>query len=94
MADLLVTGHRRQTKQLILTAIAGFLLGGLLTEVSVRFLPDSATRTFLTTSVAASINPFSIDVVGVALTMSLDLYFNFLTLVGFAIVAAVVRSWL
>ena len=94
MADLLVTGHRRQTKQLILTAIAGFLLGGLLTEVSVRFLPDSATRTFLTTSVAASINPFSIDVVGVALTMSLDLYFNFLTLVGFAIVAAVVRAWL
>ncbi len=58
------------------------------------FLPDSVTRDFLTTSVVASIAPFSIDVVGVALTMGLVLDFNVLTAAGIGIVAFGVRAWI
>ena len=49
------------------------------------FLPDSAGRDFLTTSVVASISPFSIDVIGVAMTLGVGLDFNVLTAVGIAI---------
>ena len=94
MAHSLVGARARHAKQLVWTLVIGFVLGGLLSELSVQFLPESASRTFLTTSVVASISPFSIDVVGVAMTMGLGLDFNVLTLVGIAIVAFVVRSWI
>jgi hypothetical protein len=59
------------------------------------FLPESAARTFLTTSVAASVGPISVDLVAVALTLGpLTLYLNVLTLVGVAMVAFVARSWI
>jgi|AP95_1055475.scaffolds.fasta_scaffold158065_2 hypothetical protein len=58
------------------------------------FLPDSAGRDFLTTSVVASISPFSIDVIGVAMTLGVGLDFNVLTAVGIVIVGLGVRSWI
>jgi hypothetical protein len=92
---MLVDTHRRNFKRFASTLVLGLLLGGLLTKLSELFLPDSAARDFLTTSVAASVGPLSIDLVAVALTLGpLTLSLNVLTLVGIAIVAFVVRSWI
>jgi len=72
----------------------GLFLGGLLTLLSEKFLPDSATRDFLTTSVAAEVGPLHLDVVAVALTFGpLVLSVNVLSLVGVAFVALVARSF-
>ncbi len=73
----------------------GLFLGGLFTKLSETFLPDSAARDFLTTSVAASLGPFSVDLVAVALTVGpLVVTLNVLTLVGIGIIAFVARSWI
>jgi hypothetical protein len=75
--------------------VLGLFLGGLFTKLSEMFLPDSAARDFLTTSVAASVGPFSIDLVAVAFTIGpLVFTLNVLTLVGIAIVTFIVRSWI
>ena len=58
-------------------------------------MPVSAARDFLTTSVSASVGPFSIDLVAVAFTIGpLVVTLNVLTLVGVGIVAFVARSWI
>jgi len=77
------------------TLVLGLFLGGLLSTLAELFLPESAARDFLTTSVAASIGPFSIDLVAVGFTIGpLSITLNVLTLVGIGIVALVARSWL
>ena len=87
--------RRRSTSRFIWTLVLGIFLGGLFTKLSEMFLPDSAARDFLTTSVAASLGPFSIDLVAVAFTIGpLVFTLNVLTLVGVAIVAFIVRSWI
>jgi hypothetical protein len=87
--------HRRNVKRLLWTLALGLLLGGLLTQLSVVFLPESPARDFLTLSVEASIGPLSIDLLVIAFTIGpLILSLNVLTLVGIAIVAFVVRSWI
>lgn len=80
---------------MVWTLVLGLFLGGLFTHLSEMFLPESAARTFLTTSVAASLGPFSIDLVAVAFTIGpLVLGLNVLTLVGIFLVALVARSWI
>ena len=75
--------------------LLGRLLGGLLTQLSVVFLPESPAKTFLTSSVAASVGPLAIDLLVIAFTVGpLILSLNVLTLVGIFIVAFVVRSWI
>lgn len=87
--------RRRSLSRLAWTLVLGLFLGGLFTKLSEMFLPESAARTFLTTSVAASVGPISVDLVAVALTLGpLTLYLNVLTLVGVAMVAFVARSWI
>ncbi len=87
--------RRRSVHRFVWTLVLGLLLGGLLTKSSDLFLPESAARSFLTTSVEASVGPFSIDLVAVGLTVGpLMLSLNVLTLVGITIVAFVVRSWI
>jgi hypothetical protein len=87
--------HRRNVKRLLWTLALGLLLGGLLTQLSVVFLPESPAKDFLTLSVEASIGPLSIDLLVIAFTIGpLILSLNVLTLVGIAIVAFVVRSWI
>ena len=77
------------------TQALGLLLGGLLTQLSVSFLPESPAKTFLTSSVAASVGPLAIDLLVIAFTVGpLILSLNVLTLVGIFIVAFVVRSWI
>ena len=87
--------HRRNIKRLLWTLALGLLLGGLLTQLSVVFLPESPAKDFLTMSVAASVGPLAIDLLVIAFTIGpLILSLNVLTLVGIAIVAFVVRSWI
>ena len=92
---MLVDTRRRGIVRLMWTLVVGLFLGGLLTKLSEMFLPDSVAREFVTTSVAAAIGPFSIDLVAVALTVGpLTLTLNVLSLVGIGIVALIARSWI
>lgn len=87
--------NRRSARRFVWTLVLGLFLGGLFSMLAELFLPQSAARDFLTTSVAASIGPFSVDLVAVAFTIGpLTLTMNVLTLVGIAIVALIVRSWI
>jgi hypothetical protein len=90
---VLVDTRRRTLVRLTWTLVLGLFLGGLLTKLSVMFLPDSAARDFLTTSVDASLGPLSVDLVAVAFTIGpLTVLLNVLTLVGISIVALIARS--
>ena len=92
---MLVDTRRRSATRLVWTLVLGFFLGGLLTKLSEMFLPESAARTFLTTSVQASAGPLSMDLVAISFDLGpVTLHLNFLTLVGVFIVALVARSWL
>ncbi|NIP59239.1 MAG: hypothetical protein GWM92_13125 [Gemmatimonadetes bacterium] len=87
--------NRRSARRFVWTLVLGLFLGGLFSKLAELFLPVSAARDFLTTSVAASIGPFSVDLVAVSFTIGpLTLTMNVLTLVGIGIVALIVRSWI
>lgn len=91
----LLDTRRRSAQRLVWTLVMGLFLGGLFTALSEAFLPESAARDFLVTSVDASVGPFSIDLVAVALTLGpLVVSLNVLTLVGIGVVAFIVRSWI
>jgi hypothetical protein len=45
---------RRRMGRLLVVVLIGLLLGALLSELAIRFMPVSAARTFFTTSVAAA----------------------------------------
>jgi hypothetical protein len=92
---MLVDTRRRSIIRLTWTLVMGLFLGGLLTKLSEIFLPDSAARDFLTTSVNASLGPLSIDLVATAVTLGpITVTLNVLTLVGIGIVALIARSWI
>jgi hypothetical protein len=74
--------------------VVGLFLGALFTKVAVLFMPDSAAREFLTTSVSASLGPLSVDLIAVALVLGpLTLSLNALSLVGVVLVGMIMRSW-
>lgn len=94
---MLVNSGRREIVRFTWTVVLGLFLGGLLTKlVEVSPIdPNAAPRQFLLTSVDASIGPLSVDLVAVAFTLGpVTLTLNVLTLVGIAIVAMIVRSWI
>ena len=75
--------------------VVGLFLGALFTKLAVLFLPESAAREFLTTSVSASLGPLSVDLLAVAIVLGpLTLNLNALSLVGILLVGLVIRSWL
>ncbi len=87
--------RKREVLRAICTLAIGMFLGGLLTRLAESFLPASAARSFLTSSVTAMIGPFYVDLVAVAFTIGpVSFVLNVLTLVGIVIVAVIVRSWL
>lgn len=88
-------GPRRDAVTRMLWAVlVGLFLGALFTKVAVLFMPDSAARDFLTTSVSASLGPLSIDLIAIALVIGpLTLSLNALSLVGVLLAALVMRSW-
>ena len=93
---MLVDTGRRSVIRFGWTLVLGLFLGGLFTKLVELFLPDgTASRDFLLTAVDASVGPLSVDLVAVAFVLGpVTLTLNFLTLVGIAIVAMIVRSWL
>ena len=91
----LLDTRARSIRRLIWTLILGLFLGGLFTKLSEIFLPESAARDFLTTSVEAEVGPRFLDLVAVAITLGpLQVTINVLTLVGVGIVAFIARSWI
>ena len=94
---MLVDTGRRSVIRFAWTLVLGLFLGGLLTELTkvLPFPEGAASRRFLLTSVEASVGPLSVDLVAVAFDLGpVTLALNFLTLVGIAIVALIVRSWI
>jgi hypothetical protein len=93
---MLVDTGRRSVVRFAWTLVLGFFLGGLLTKLMELALPEgAATREFLLTSVDASVGPLSVDLVAMAFDLGpVTFTLNFLTLVGVAIVALIVRSWI
>ena len=93
---MLVDTGRRSVRRFLWTLILGLFLGGLLTKLMEMSLPEgTASREFLLTSVDASVGPLAVDLVAVAFELGpVTLTLNFLTLVGIAIVALIVRSWI
>jgi hypothetical protein len=79
---------------MVWAVVVGMFLGALLSKVAVIFMPDSAARDFLTTSVSASLGPLSIDLIAVAFVIGpLTINLNALSLVGVLVVGLVMRSW-
>lgn len=93
---MLVDSGRRGVVRFSWTLVLGLFLGGLLTKLMELTLPEgTAPRDFLLTSVDASVGPLSVDLVAVAFELGpVTLTLNVLTLVGIAIVAFIVRSWI
>jgi len=93
---MLVDTGRRSVIRFAWTLVLGLFLGGLLTKLMELTLPEgTASREFLLTSVDASLGPLSVNLVAVAFDLGpVTLSLNFLTLVGIAIVAFIVRSWI
>jgi hypothetical protein len=86
---------RRRAGRVGLVLLVGLVLGALLTELAVRFMPESAAREFFTTSVAAAFGPLVIDLVAIGMTLGpLVFNLNALTIVGFIIAYLVLSIWL
>ena len=93
MAKLLEARSRSYSRAVVVV-VGGFILGALLTRLA-QFMPESATREFLTTAVTASLGPVSIGLVALDIALGpLAFHFNVLTLAGIGIVAPIVRAWL
>lgn len=87
-------GPRRVVPRMVWAVIVGIFLGALFTKMAVVFMPDSAAREFLTTSISASLGPLSLDLIAVAFVIGpLTINLNALSLVGILLVALVMRSW-
>jgi hypothetical protein len=86
--------RRRAFPRLVWAVIIGLFVGALFTKLAIRYLPDSAGREFLTTTVSASIGPLGVDLVAIAFVIGpLVLNLNALSLIGILIVALIMRSW-
>lgn len=91
----LLGAQKRSFSRFLWTLVLGLILGGLLTVIAENFLPESAAREFLTTSVVATVGPFYMNLVAVEITLGpLSVILNVLSLVGVTIVAFVARSWI
>ncbi len=86
---------RRRAGRLALVVLIGLVLGSLLSELAVRFMPDSAARDFFTYSVAAAFGPLVVDLVAIGVTLGpLVFRLNALSIVGVLVVALAARTWL
>lgn len=86
--------QRRGVPRFFWAIVIGLFLGALLTKLLVRYLPDSTTREFLTTTVSASVGPLGVDLVAIAFDVGpLVLNLNALSLVGILVIALIMRSW-
>ena len=72
---------------------AGFVSGGLLTQVARRFLPAGAVKEFLTTGVTPAIGPIPIDLIILKFAVGpVALDVSLLSLLGVLIAYLIARS--
>lgn len=91
----LVRPSERSPWRVVTIVTAGFVLGAILTKLTVLFVPQSPFREFFTTTVSASVGPLSIDLVVVAFTLGpIVLNVNLFSIAGVLLVAYVARMML
>jgi len=72
---------------------AGFIAGGLMTQVVRRFLPPSAVKEFFTTGVTPSMGPLPVDLVVLKFAVGpVALDVSLLSLVGVLLAYLIARS--
>lgn len=72
---------------------SGFIVGGLLTQVSRKFLPPGSAKEFFTTGVTPSVGPLSLDLVIIKLALGpVALDVSLLSLLGVLIAYLIARS--
>lgn len=77
----------------VIVLAAGFITGGLLTQVARRFMPPGAVKQFLTTGVTPSIGPVPLDLVILRVAVGpVALDVSLLSLVGVLIAYLIARS--
>lgn len=77
----------------VLVLASGFVAGGLLTQVSRRFLPAGAVKEFLTTGVTPSVGPLPIDLIILKFAVGpVALDVSLLSLLGVLIAYLIARS--
>jgi hypothetical protein len=92
---LLVRPAARSPWRAVTILVLGFLLGAILTKLSLWFLPEGPFREFFTTTVSASVGPLSVDVLVVAFTLGpIVLNVNLFSVAGIVVVAYVSRMML
>jgi hypothetical protein len=75
--------------------VLGFLLGAILTKLSLWFLPEGPFREFFTTTVSASVGPLSTDLLVIAFTLGpVVLNVNLFSVAGVLLVAYLSRMML
>jgi hypothetical protein len=84
--------RRGATFHAIVLAI-GFISGGLMTQVSRKFLPPGAAKEFFTTGVTPSLGPLPIDLIILKFALGpVALDVSLLSLVGVLIAYLIARS--
>jgi len=92
---LLVRPSRRSPWRIAAILALGFLLGAILTKLSVLFIPEGPFREFFTTTISASFGPLSIDLLVIAFTLGpIVLNANLFSVAGVLVVAYVARMML
>lgn len=75
--------------------VLGFLVGAILTKLSVLFIPQGPFREFFTTTISASLGPLSVDLLVVAFTVGpLVVNVNLFSVAGVVAVAYLARMLL
>lgn len=76
-----------------LTLAAGFIVGGVMTQVARRFLPVSPVKEFFTTGVTPSFGPITLDLVILKFSLGpVAVDVSLLSLLGVLIAYLIVRS--
>jgi len=71
----------------------GFIVGGLVTQVSRRFLPAGAVKEFLTSGITPSLGPLSVDLVIVKFAIGpIAMDVSLLAVVGVLVAYLIARS--
>lgn len=75
--------------------VLGFLLGAILTKLSLWFIPEGPFREFFTTTISASLGPLSVDLLVIAFTLGpVVLNINLFSVAGVLVVAYFSRMML
>lgn len=83
--------HRPGFHALVLTI--GFIVGGLLTQVSRRFLPAGAVKEFLTAGVTPSFGPLRVDLIIINFAIGpVALDVSLMSLLGVLVAYLIARS--